>query len=142
MQLANIMLALAGDPGQVIPKFNVTPSEVAVLRVIHGSDAVNDITIVGDVNRTHRTEHERLTLTYGRGINGEIRSPAVDRLFPGAAAKLFDTFDELGGVEEAEMEEDEVITPVAAPVKNKGGRPRKHPVIEAAPEEAPADHFE
>lgn len=144
MQVANIMLALGGDPGQVIPKFGVTPSEVAVLRVIHGNDAVSDIEVVGTVNRPHRVERDRLVQDYGRGINGEIRAPAVDALFPGAAARLFETFDEIEGTGEDDVEHDEVFTPAPVVAKpKKGGRPKKATAPATDPQDTPeTDHFE
>lgn len=117
MQVANITLALGGDHGQTIQKFNVTPSEVAVLRLLHGSDAVSDVVVVGDVTRTHRSERERLVIAYGRGLEGEIRCPAVDALFPGLAARMFESFDELGEDFGDETPEDEVFTPAPVPVE-------------------------
>lgn len=144
MQVANIMLALGGDPGQVIPKFSVTPSEVAVLRVIHGADAVSEIEVVGAVNRAHRVERDRLVEAYGRGINGEIRAPAVDALFPGVAARLFETFDEIDGSDEDGVEHEEVFTPAPVVAKpKKGGRPKKAAAPASDAASAPeSDHFE
>ncbi len=96
MQTANIMLALGGNRDQVIPKFNVTPAEVAVLRQIHGDDAVTDIDPCGEVTRKNRDERQRLVETYGRRIDGNRHvAPAVDALFPGAAARVFEKFEEL-----------------------------------------------
>lgn len=95
MQTANIMLALGGNRDQVIPKFNVTPAEVAVLRFIHGDDAVTDIEPNGEINRRNRDERQRLVETYGRRLDGNRHvAPAVDALFPGAAARVFEKFEE------------------------------------------------
>lgn len=96
MQTANIMLALGGNRDQVIPKFNVTPAEVAVLRQIHGDDAVTDIDPNGEIVRRNRDERQRLVETYGRRVDGNRHvAPAVDALFPGAAARVFEKFEEL-----------------------------------------------
>lgn len=95
MQTANIMLALGGDTGNTIPKYGVTPAEVAVLRAIHGDEAVFDIEPADDVDRTNREELNRLNLAYagGRLFGTDVR--AVSALFPGAAARVFEKFDEL-----------------------------------------------
>lgn len=96
MQLATITLLLGGDAGNTVQKFDVTPSEIAVLRVIHGDDAVNEIYPTGEVTRTNRAERQRLMERYGRNQpNGQFAAPAIDMLFPGVAARMFDTLDEL-----------------------------------------------
>lgn len=96
MQLASILLNIAGDAGNQVPKYNVTPSEVAVLRILHGDDAVNDIEIIGEEKRSSKAERERLMQIYAQPHpDGTRRSPAIDTLFPGVAARLFETFDEM-----------------------------------------------
>lgn len=103
MELANVMLNIGSDGSAIISKEKVTPAEVAVLRVIHGDDAVTDIEILDEdaVNefgkpRTHRQEIARLNEIYGRNLpEGGRAAPAVDRLFPGAAARVFESFEEL-----------------------------------------------
>lgn len=121
MQLANAMLAIGGDAGTTVPKFGITPSEVAVLRVIHGDDAVTAIEVlVETVQRSHREERERLTEKYGAYEGEKRRSRAVEVLFPGAAARVFETF--------SEMELDESLfkgPPVAAPVAASAKRGKK-----------------
>ncbi|CAK7259100.1 MULTISPECIES: hypothetical protein [unclassified Shinella] len=95
MQTANVMLAIGGDAKNTVPKYGVTAAEVAVLRYIHGEDAVFDIEVKGSVERTHRQEIGRLTEVYGRQEGERRVSPAVADLYPGAAARVFETFDEL-----------------------------------------------
>jgi len=96
MQIASILLNIGGDAGQQVPKYNVTPSEVAVLRILHGDDAVNDIEVTGDEKRSSKAERERLMQIYAQPQpDGSRRSPAIDMLFPGVAARLFETFDEM-----------------------------------------------
>lgn len=132
MELATCMVALGGDIGQTVEKYNVTPSEVAVLRVIHGNDAVFDIRPHSKSNRTSAFERARLISEYGRGMDGEIRCLAVERLFPGVAARLFDSFSEIEQMDdEAEDIAHEVIEPlpeVVVPLAKKpgaGGRRKK-----------------
>lgn len=95
MQTANILLALGGDSGNQVPKFGVTAAEIAVLRAIHGDDAVtNVLPLDAQDNRTNRTELARLRARYGAAQDGE-GNKVVDMLFPGAAARVFETIDEL-----------------------------------------------
>ena len=95
MQTANIFLALGGDMGNVVPKHGVTAAEVAVLRYVHGEGAVHNIAVAGQVSRTHRQEIGRLAETYGKWDGEKRVSPAVEALFPGAASRVFETFEEL-----------------------------------------------
>lgn len=97
MQIATIMLNLGGDSRNQVPKHNVTPSEVAVLRLIHGDDAVNDIAIHPDeVKRSSKVERERLHETYAKVMpDGNRRCQPLDQLFPGVAARLYQSFDEM-----------------------------------------------
>lgn len=95
MQIANVLVAIGGDMRNTVPKYDVTVSEVAVLREIHGNDAVKEIAITGDVRRTSRQEIGRLMERYGRTDGGRFVAPAVSALFPGVAARVFEAFDEL-----------------------------------------------
>ena len=70
MQLATCLLSLGGDAGNTVPKYDVTPSEVAVLRVIHGDEAVKEIRVTGSDDRGNRAERERLVAFYGRTVDG------------------------------------------------------------------------
>lgn len=103
MQLANIMLALGGDVGNTIPKYETTPAEVAVLQHIHGNEAVTDIDVLEKtIPRTSRAERERLLTIYGKPMppRGDIRCEALEALFPGVAARVFETFDEMDLLDE------------------------------------------
>ncbi len=95
METATVLLAIAGDKGNTVMKTDVTPSEVAVLRFLHGDDAVSDVEVTGEVARKHNEERERLAETYGRQIGERKVAVAVNALFPGAAARMFDSFSEL-----------------------------------------------
>lgn len=115
MELANATLNLAGDANQQVQKWSITPAEAAVLRHIHGQDALHGLTVIATVDRKGAVERERLVQVYGRGIDGQIRSAAVDALFPGLGARLPESFDELPDpIAAEEIEEtEEVVTPVA-----------------------------
>lgn len=94
MQTAHILLSLAGDSANQVPKYNVTAAEIAVLNAIHGDGSVIDIEPAGNVNRTHREERARLLSIYAKMQDGKDVSP-VSTLFPGAAARVFETLAEL-----------------------------------------------
>lgn len=95
LQTANVMLALGGDARNTVPKYGVTAAEVAVLRLIHGDAAVFDVEVSGSVTRTDRQEIGRLTELYGRQEGDRRIAPAVASLYPGAAARVFASFDEI-----------------------------------------------
>ena len=163
MQVASVMVALSGDKGQTVPKMGVTPSEIAVLRIIHGEESITDIQPYGQIDRSSRAERQRLIERYGKMEDGEFLCRAVNSLFPGVAARLYETFDELelpeeffkpvyrvsdAGIDPAERRArelgtesptlEEVVQPLDAPVKKS-----RKKAVEAAPlpviEEAPAD---
>lgn len=101
MKQANIMLAIGGGRDNTIQKYGVTAGEIAVLRAIHGEDAVFDIeptdTDATDDNgspRKNRQELARLKALYGKASDGN-GAPIVEGLYPGAAARVFEGFDEL-----------------------------------------------
>ena len=97
MDTANALVALGGDRGNSVPKYDLTPAEILVLQVVHGEDAVYDIVPLDEqVERTHKSELERLFRTYGRAQpDGTKSAPAVQQLFPGAAARVPTTLSEL-----------------------------------------------
>lgn len=105
MKLANIMLAIGGGRDNTLPKYNVTAGEIAVLRAIHGEDAVFDVEPLAGVAeedgrpRTNRQELARLRGIYGGAKDGN-GVPFVESLYPGAAARVFEGFDELDLPEE------------------------------------------
>ena len=127
MELANCMLALGGDTGNTVPEYNVTPSEVMVLRLIHGEESVSEIDIVATTDRSHAAERDRLSRFYGRSTDGgPPRAEAVDALFPGAAARLFETFAEIGASGDDEPEEiEEKIVPIEKPAALAKGKKGK-----------------
>lgn len=132
MEIADVMVALGGDKGNTVPKYGVSVSEVAVLRAIHGDDAVFDIKPTGERAVSNRDELERLRLTYGGAKDGEGNS-ILGQMFPGAAARVFQTFDELDLPEFLLLPTQRVSTKVeAAPAPTK--RAKKAAAAEPAPE--------
>lgn len=109
MQFANIMLALGGDKGTTVPKSEVSASEIAVLQLIHGKDAVFDVEPVEldeDDERAKRTDREeirRLSEIYGRAkVDTEdgTQVSVITALFPGAGAKAVTDLKDLDIPEE------------------------------------------
>lgn len=99
MQTANILLSLGGDAGTTVPKYGVTASEIAVLRAIHGPDAVRDIEPIGNVERSDRDEMRRLHEIYDRaGVKPQEQ--VVSEIFPGAGAAAIKRLDDLDLPEE------------------------------------------
>jgi len=102
MEYANIMLELGGDTGTTVPKRNVSAAEIAVLTAIHGEAAISEIDPCdgpvdkdGDpVQTSNRAELARLKAMYGHAKDSDDKS-IVETLFPGAAARVFETLDEL-----------------------------------------------
>lgn len=104
MQTANCYVHLGGDSGTTVPKYGVTVSEIAVLEAIHGRGAVHEIEPLDDIKRSDREETTRLREIYGRSmIEGPTgsRVSVVESLFPGAAARAFQTLDQLDLPEES-----------------------------------------
>ncbi len=95
MEIANVLVSLGGDPGNTVPKYNVTAAEIGVLLAIHGNDAVNEIEPVGEIKRRHPEERGRLLAIYG-GAKNPNQTPIVATMFPGVAARVFETLSELG----------------------------------------------
>lgn len=104
MQTANIMLAIGGDRGNTVPKYAISVAEIVLLRAIHGEDAVFDVepleTPAMDEGRaiSNRAELNRLRHAYDAkdADGGRI----VDQVYPGAAARVFETLDEIDMPEE------------------------------------------
>lgn len=94
MQTAHVLLSLGGDHGNTVSKFGCTAAEIAVLREIHGNDAVREIEPQKDIKRTHREERVRLLNIYGAAKNEDHKS-IVEGMFPGVAARVFENLDEL-----------------------------------------------
>jgi len=76
------MLALSGDITFTVFKPDVTVPEIVLLKAIHGSDAVKDITPTFMDRRSHAEERERLMLEYGNAKDHKDES-IFGKIFPG-----------------------------------------------------------
>ena len=88
MELCKATVRLGGSVGHTVEKVELTPPEIAVLRHIHGQDAVINILPVRVDKRGHATERARLEGIYGEKV--------VAELFPGAMAKLPSLLKDIG----------------------------------------------
>ena len=84
---------LAGSMQHVTTNKRVTVPEIAVLRRVHGEDAVIDVRPAGETTRTDAEERERLRKTYDNATPDS--EPLVDRLF-GALGKLPTSLAQVG----------------------------------------------
>lgn len=96
MQRANCFVRLSGDLGTNIPKYGITPPEAAVLRRLHGPDAVNQLTLVSGNDKTPHTEVMEELLKQYTARNKDSNVPVVMELFPGINPRLPTTFAEVG----------------------------------------------
>lgn len=91
MQICDADVRIGDSNNHVVPKQDLTPAEILVLREIHGPAAVINIRPTGSENRNHQAEFERLRERYGKaGAMSAEGKPSVvlDRLFPGAVKQL------------------------------------------------------
>ena len=68
MQVCDCLVLVGGDIGKSVMRYGVTAPEVAILRSIHGDDAVRDIVIKSNEKIDSLAERDRLTLTYKEEI--------------------------------------------------------------------------
>ena len=136
MDYANILLSLAGDDGNTVPMTAVSAAEIALLTAIHGEAAVKEIepcTAPEDAEPHNRGELRRLREKYGRAKDDNDNS-VVDVLYPGAAARVFDTLDELGIDESFYKAEARVkAAPAKKAVEASKPRGRAKPAADDAP---------
>ncbi len=139
MELANCLLALGGDRNNTVPKYDVTPGEIAVMRAIHSEDAVFDIEPTGrSTNRPSPAERERLLAKYP-ALN-ESRKPIVLDVYPGVAPVLHQTIADLGLDESLfkPVSRAKPAAPPEAPAPKKGRGEKTEAAVEEAPP-VPAD---
>jgi hypothetical protein len=96
-EVADVLVALGGDIGNTVPK-RVTAAEIALLQMIHGNDAITEVKLIGTVSRAQRAERSRLQAIYGGAKNNQ-GEPLIEKLYPGAAARVFEALDELSLVD-------------------------------------------
>lgn len=94
MQRCNCTLRLSGDVGNTVSKKGISVAEIAVLRAIHGDDAVVDIQPITNDKTPHKQERARLMEIYGGHV---IKDKSVmELLFPGEFAQLPNTLSDIG----------------------------------------------
>lgn len=155
MELATVLVAIGGNKGNTVPRYDVTPAEVMVLQRIHGDDSVFDIEPTGDVPRSSAEEMNRLVAIY-RSAKTEDNAPVLQDVFPGRVANVPAHFALLGlssalykPVSRAapkaapEPEEEPEPEPAARPTRaaKKKAEPAPAPVAEPESADATEDIF-
>ena len=117
MQLVNCVVALGGDQGMTVPKFGITVAEVAVLRAIHGPDAIIDVELAGETDISNRDERKRLLTNYlARDEDGKS---IAENLFPGVGAKVPEFLEDLDLPEEVMKPVERASMTTPAPKRGK-----------------------
>lgn len=139
MELANVLLALGGDRNNTVPKYEVTPAEIAVLAAIHGSDAVFDIEPLGTTRQTNfREERERLLELYP--AKNEDNKLIVLEVYPGVAPVLHTEIATLG-LDESLFKPVEHAKPAAEKPAKAAKVSAPLPVSALAKDSSSADHL-
>lgn len=142
MELANVMLALGGDKNNTVPKYGVTPAEIAVLAAIHGADAVFDVVPLDEANGiSFREERERLLRAYP--AKNEDNELIVLKVYPGVSPILHTTIESLG-LEETLFKPTEHAKPAAekpAKAAKASKAPVPPPLSAIAKDTTSADHL-
>lgn len=81
MEIANCEIRLGGDVLNSTIKQEVTPSELMLLKGIHGEDSIVNIEITGTVKRPYREEFERLKSIY-RDAKNTNNEEVFKSIFP------------------------------------------------------------
>lgn len=140
MELANILLALGGDRNNTVPKYDVTPAEIAVLSAIHGVDAVFDIVPTGEtVHTSFRDERERLARLYP--AKTEDSKLVVLEVYPGTAPVLHTSIESLG-LDESLFKPTEHAKPAPAKAPKKAAKVEQpEPISKIVKDTTSADHL-
>jgi hypothetical protein len=140
MELANILLALGGDRNNTVPKYRVTPAEIAVLSAIHGVDAVFDIIPTGETEAiSFRDERERLLRNYqAKNDDGNL---IVLQVYPGTAPVLHTSIESLG-LDESLFKPTEHAKPTPAKAAKKVAKVEQaEPIAKIVKDTTSADHL-
>lgn len=134
MELANCLVALAGDRDNTVPKYRVTAAEIAVLLGIHGPDSVFDIEPLEDeISVAPRDEVGRLLAHYpAKDEDGKL---VVLNVYPGTTPVLHQTLADLG-LPDALYKTTERVKPKAAKKTKAAPAPKPEPVVAADPNDA------
>ena len=132
MQHCSCVIFLDGDRNSSVHKADVTVAEIALLRAIHGPDAVDGIKPTFMGKEKPAQDLARLRLEYANSNVTKEGAPLVDAVYPGrnpsVPTKLADIAD--SAFDEGEDDDDD-LPPVEEPpaeepqARNLGGRPRK-----------------
>lgn len=98
MDYVNLQVAIGGDVGNTVPKFNVPVSEIPVLMAIHGPDSLFDFEPVeapkDGEDLADSEEMQRLRSLYGHVTDGDGEN-VLRQVYPGAGARVVAKLDQL-----------------------------------------------
>lgn len=127
MKLYSARVRIDGDRDHEVDKHALTAAEMKLLEMLHvskqGHPTLTNIKHTGDVNRSDAKERSRLAMLYTKGELVEDRGEKIITGLFGVAGVPLPT-EYVAPVNtvvenyEVEDEEDEVITPVAPPVRS------------------------
>lgn len=126
MQICNCTVAIGGEAGMTVVKERVTVPELAILRVVHGEDAVRNIEVIADESVDSADERSRLASIYKNPEN-------VVRDAFGAAGALPKTLEDAGISDEFVISK----TPAATKRKAKASAAQEMTAAEVAGESQP-----
>lgn len=130
MQTYSAKVRLAGSLYNEVPKSDLTAPEIAILKRIHGSDAIVDIKPGKSVDRTDEQERARLAHTYNRALAGIKNVGSIEGVLGPEGIPLAKT---VSGV-------DSLPPPTTG--KRAGGRPKQDDPVSPAAPSAPAEPIE
>ncbi len=140
MELANVLLALGGDRNNTVPKYHVTPAEIAVLTAIHGNDSVFDVEPLDEtVDRSFKAERERLLQLYT--AKNEDNKIIVLEVYPGVSPILHTSIESLG-LDESLFKPTQHAKPAPEKPAKKAAKKAEPPPLSAmAKDTTSADHL-
>jgi hypothetical protein len=137
MQHCSCIVFLDGDRNSSVHKTDVTVAEIALLRAIHGPDAVDGIkpTFVGKEKPAQ--DLARLRMEYANSNVTKEGGSLIEAVYPGRNPSIPTKLADIQGSAFDEGEDDDDLPPVpedpepqepadAPQARNLGGRPRKH----------------
>jgi len=118
MKLYKCKVRLHANPNDEVRKKDVTAAEIKLLRLLHGEDAVIEISVSGEADRGEMEERDRLAQAYGE-------KPVI-KLFGVPVAKIeqeiVDPMAELEAAQPAPLPVGERISPEALAAQQDAGK--------------------
>ncbi|WP_223518256.1 hypothetical protein [Pseudomonas sp. BF-R-21] len=118
MQHCSCFVFLGGELTSSVWKADVTVAEIALLRAIHGDDAITTIVPTYKANTKSADELDRLRQLYGQSNVSKEGKRLVDEVYPGRAPQLPTSLSDIG----VDVLEEQPTAPVEAPKAAKASK--------------------